>query len=96
MRVQAQVAAGVEVRSRLRQVGAVCSMSLKGDCWDNPVVESFFKSLKVERIDHRRYRTREEARTDVFDYIERFYNRKRRHSYLGYISPVEFELKNAA
>ena len=58
--------------------------------------ESFFKTLKVERVNDRDYWTREEAKADITDYIERFYNRKRRHSYLGYISPVEYELQNAA
>ncbi len=85
-----------DYQSLLRQHGASCSMSRKGDCWDNAVVESFFKSLKAERVKHRRYRTREEARADVGDYIERFYNRRRLHSYLDYVSPVEYELKNVA
>ena len=74
----------------------ICSMSRKGDCWDNAVSESFFKTLKVERVRDRDYWTREEAKTDITDYIERFYNRKRRHSYLGYVSPVEYELRKAA
>ena len=60
------------------------------------VVESFFKSLKAERVKHRRYRTREAARADVGDYIERFYNRRRLHPYLDYVSPVEYELKTVA
>ncbi len=80
----------------LAQAGARCSMSRKGNCWDNAVVESFFHSLKTERIRHRHYRTRAEAYTDVHDYIERFYNRVRRHSTLGNISPVMYELKHAA
>ena len=71
-------------------------MSRKGNCWDNAVSESFFKTLKVERVRGRDYWTREEAATDITDYIERFYNRKRRHSYLGYVSPVEYELRKAA
>ena len=74
----------------------ICSMSRKGDCWDNAVSESFFKTLKAERVNDQDYWTREEAKTDIIDYIERFYNRKRLHSYLGYISPVEYELQNAA
>lgn len=75
----------------------ICSMSRKGNCWDNAVSESFFHSLKVERVYRRRYACREHARADVFDYIERFYNRRRRHSSLGYLSPVEFEIiKKAA
>jgi putative transposase len=67
------------------------SMSRRGNCWDNAVVESFFGSLKKERIKKRIYKTRELARADVFDYIEVFYNRKRRHSHLGGVSPEAFE-----
>jgi len=67
------------------------SMSRRGNCYDNAVAESFFGSLKKERIGRRIYRTRQEARSDIFDYIERFYNRTRRHSYLGQMSPFEFE-----
>jgi putative transposase len=67
------------------------SMSRKGDCWDNAVAESFFASLKIERVFFTYYRTREEARKDIFDYIEIFYNNKRRHSYLGNISPKGYE-----
>ncbi len=75
----------------LKANGITCSMSDKGSCYDNAVVESFFASLKRERINRTKYRTRDEARADVFDYIERFYNRQRRHGYVGNISPVEFE-----
>lgn len=71
--------------------GITCSMSRRGDCWDNAAMESFFSSLKTERTSRTRYRTRDEARADVFDYIERFYNPRRRHSSLGYLSPVRFE-----
>ena len=67
------------------------SMSRRGNCWDNAVVESFFSSLKKERIKKRVYKTRELARADVFDYIEVFYNRQRRHSHLGEVSPEVFE-----
>ncbi len=67
------------------------SMSRRGNCWDNAVVESFFSSLKKERIKKRIYKTRDLARADVFDYIEVFYNRKRRHSHLGGISPEAYE-----
>lgn len=67
------------------------SMSRRGNCWDNAVVESFFSSLKKERIKKRIYKTRELARADVFDYIESFYNRTRRHSHLGGLSPEAFE-----
>ncbi len=77
-----------------------CSMSRKGDCWDNAVAESFFASLKTERVFFKKYRTRDDARQDIVNYIEMFYNSKRLHSYLGYVSPREFEklqaLKKAA
>ena len=73
--------------------GVVCSMSRSGNVWDNAAMESFFSSLKTERIGKKVYRTRDDARADVFDYIERFYNTVRRHSTIGYVSPVEFERK---
>ena len=73
--------------------GVVCSMSRSGNVWDNAAMESFFSSLKTERIGKKVYRTRDDARADVFDYIERFYNTVRRHSTIGYLSPVEFERK---
>lgn len=68
------------------------SMSRKGNCWDNAVVESFFSSLKKERIKKRIYKSRTEATADVAAYIDSFYNRTRRHSYLGGVSPEQFEL----
>ena len=71
--------------------GVVCSMSRSGNVWDNAAMESFFSSLKTEHTAGKLYRTRDEAKADVFDYIERFYNPKRRHSRIGYMSPVEFE-----
>ena len=71
--------------------GVTCSMSRAGNVWDNAAMESFFSSLKTERIRHRTYRTRDQARADVFDYIERFYNPTRRHSTIGYVSPIEYE-----
>ncbi|HEX7564376.1 MAG TPA: IS3 family transposase [Bradyrhizobium sp.] len=71
--------------------GVVCSMSRSGNVWDNAAMESFFSSLKTERTAGRIYRTRDDAKADVFDYIERFYNPKRRHSTIGYLSPMEFE-----
>jgi putative transposase len=73
--------------------GIVCSMSRSGNVWDNAAMESFFSSLKTERTARKNYRTRNEARADVFDYIEHFYNAVRRHSTIGYLSPVEFERK---
>jgi len=80
-----------DFQALLKKHGISCSLSGAGSCYDNAVVESFFASLKRERIKRRKYRTRDQARADVFDYIERFYNRQRRHSYVGNISPVEFE-----
>ena len=76
----------------LRQNNIMCSMSRKGNCWDNAVAESFFHSLKTECVYHEHYKTRLDARQSVFDYLEVFYNRKRKHSYLGYRSPEEYEL----
>jgi putative transposase len=73
--------------------GVTCSMSRSGNCWDNAAMESFFSSLKSERTARKTYRTRDDAKADVFDYIERFYNPKRRHSTIGYLSPMEFEMK---
>ncbi len=73
--------------------GVTCSMSRAGNVWDNAAMESFFSSLKTERTARTTYRTRAQAQADVFDYIERFYNPKRRHSTLGYLSPMEFEMK---
>jgi putative transposase len=73
--------------------GVICSMSRSGNVWDNAAMESFFSSLKTERTARKVYRSRNEAKADVFDYIERFYNPKRRHSTIGYLSPMEFERK---
>ncbi|NOJ93310.1 IS3 family transposase [Corallococcus coralloides] len=66
-------------------------MSRRGNCWDNAVVESFFSTLKTELVHEQDFPTRESAKAALFDFIEVFYNRKRRHSTLGYVSPVEFE-----
>jgi transposase InsO family protein len=71
--------------------GVVCSMSRKGDCWDNACMESFFGSLKTEWLGDKKYKTRQEAKNDIFKYIELFYNRKRRHAALGYLSPAAYE-----
>ena len=71
--------------------GVTCSMSRSGNVWDNATMESFFSTLKTERTARKTYRTRDEAKADVFDYVERFYNPRRRHSTIGYLSPVEFE-----
>ena len=80
-----------DFRNELARNGIDCSMSGTGNCYDNAVVESFFGVLKRERVIRVRYRNRDEARADLFEYIEVFYNRKRRHGYLGNISPVDFE-----
>ena len=72
--------------------GIVCSMSRKGNCYDNAVQESFYHSLKTELVHHEHYRTREQARASIFDYIATFYNRERIHSSIGYMSPLDFEL----
>jgi len=77
-------------QSRLKEYDMVCSMSRKGNCWDNAPTESFFNSLKNERVHGTRYRTRAAAEADLFDYIEPFYNRRRKHSTLGYASPMKF------
>ena len=78
-------------RRLLKAHGIQGSMSRKGDCWDNAVVESFFGSLKQERVQWRNYQSRHEAQQDILDYISMFYNSKRLHSYLDYRSPNEFE-----
>ncbi|MBH0210011.1 MAG: IS3 family transposase [Nitrospira sp.] len=79
----------------LDEYGLIPSMSRKGNCWDNACVESFFGTLKRELVYHRHYATRDEARQDIFEYIEVFYNRQRRHSTLGYHSPAEYEARAA-
>ncbi len=83
--------AAYEYQTQLAAVEAVCSMSRKGDCYDNAAMESFFSSLKKERVHRRKYWDRDEATDDMKAYIEDFYNRRRRHSHLGDISPVEYE-----
>ena len=75
----------------MAEQGIACSMSRAGEVWDNSAMESFFSSLKTERTARKVYRSREQARSGVFDYIERFYNPTRRHSTLGYVSPIQFE-----
>jgi len=80
-----------DFRNELAKHNIECSMSGAGNCYDNAVAESFFGVLKRERVNGRMYRTRDEARSDIFEYIEVFYNRRRRHSYLGHISPVDYE-----
>ena len=80
-----------EYQTLLKGYGMQVSMSRKGDCWDNAPMESFVHTLKTELTHHKKYRTREQARRDIFEYIEVFYNRQRLHSSLGYKSPAEFE-----
>jgi putative transposase len=75
----------------LKQNDITCSMSRRGNCWDNAPMESFFATLKKELVHRERYQTRSQARQSLFEYIEAFYNRVRRHSKLGYLSPVKFE-----
>jgi transposase InsO family protein len=89
--------AAADYQRVLAEHGIECSMSRKGNCWDNACVESFFSTLKLERVYQRRYLTREDARRDVLEWIEFIYNRQRRHSALGYRSPTQFEnLANVA
>ncbi len=85
-----QYASG-DYRKRLKAHGITCSMSRRGNCWDNAVSESFFSSLKLECVYRSHFATRAQARAAIFDYIEVFYNRQRRHSTLGQVSPAEFE-----
>ena len=86
---------GHEFQAALACYEMKSSMSRKGDCWDNAPMESFFHTLKTERVHHRVYATREQARRDLFQYIEGFYNPRRLHSALGYISPAEAERRAA-
>ena len=80
-----------DFQNLLKKHGILSSMSRKGDCWDNAVAESFFGSLKIEQVFGMRYLSRSAARQDIVDYIEMFYNSRRRHSSLGYMNPMEFE-----
>ena len=92
---QGSTYASGDYQKLLKNKGMLCSMSRKGECLDNAVAESFFGTLKTEWADHQDYRTKQQAKQSLFEYIEVFYNRKRRHSYLGYISPDEYERANA-
>ena len=80
-----------DFKAILAQNEFVGSMSRKGDCWDNAVAESFFHTLKVELVHRNKFRTRDEAKRKIFEYVEIYYNRKRTHSTLGYLSPFEYE-----
>ena len=83
--------AGEHYQRRLKEERITCSMSRRGNCWDNAAMESFFASLKKELVHYEDYATRAEARASIFEYIEAFYNRVRRHSSLGYVAPDEYE-----
>ena len=83
--------AGNDFKAILAQNEFIGSMSKKGDCWDNAVAESFFHTLKVELIHRNKFKTRDEAKIKIFEYVEMYYNRKRAHSTLGYLSPFEYE-----
>ncbi len=88
--------AAEDYQARMTRAGISCSMSRKGNCWDNAVMESFFHTLKVECVYQARYQTHAEARRDIFAYIEGFYNSWRLHSSLGYVSPAEYEARSEA
>jgi transposase InsO family protein len=77
-------------RKKLAGTTVIQSMSRKGNCWDNAVAENFFKILKSELIEHRKYQTVQQAKLDIFQFIEGWYNRKRIHAYLGYLTPEQF------
>lgn len=84
--------ASLSYQHLLKQQGITCSMSRRGNCWDNAPMESFFRTLKVECVYRHIFATREQAKTSIFDYIEIFYNRQRKHSALNYLSPMNYEL----
>ena len=86
--------ASADYRAALSAAGIACSMSRKGNCWDNAVAESFFGTMKTELVYHEDWATRADARSAIFEYIEVFYNGCRRHSSIGYVSPVEYESMN--
>jgi putative transposase len=88
--------AAAHYRTMLANNGIECSMSRKGNCWDNAVAESFFHTLKAELVHHEEYRSRAEAKASIFEYIEVFYNRQRRHSHIGQMAPLVFEAANLA
>lgn len=88
--------ASSDYRAMLLENGIECSMSRKGNCWDNAVAESFFHTLKTELVHHEDYRSRAEAKASIFEYIEVFYNRQRRHSHIGQVAPLAFEAARLA
>jgi putative transposase len=83
--------AAADYRTMLAEYGIECSMSRKGNCWDNAVAESFFHTLKTELVHHEDYHSRTDAKAGIFEYIEVFYNRQRRHSHIGQMAPLVFE-----
>jgi putative transposase len=83
-------------RKKLKSHRMICSMSRKANCWDNAPMESWFHSLKTELVTHKNYLTRMQAKADIFEYIEIFYNRSRKHSALGYMNPEQYEILNRA
>ena len=85
--------ASSDYRAALQSAGIQASMSRRADCYDNAPMESFFHTLKTEQVHHRQYATRDQAKSDIFAYIEGFYNRTRRHSSIGYNTPIQMELK---
>ena len=93
---QGSTYASNDYQALLKEKKLICSMSRRGNCWDNAVAESFYGSLKNEWVSWEDYKTRDQAKKSIFNYIEVFYNRKRRHSYLGYKSPDDFELMNVS
>ena len=93
---QGSTYASTRYQQLIKSSSLICSMSRKGECLDNAVAESFFSSLKTEWVDYEDYQTRSQAKQSLFEYIEIFYNRKRRHSYLGYLCPEEYERRYAS
>src|SRR5438445_11540085 len=87
--------ASAEYRKMMQSAGFRASMSRRADCYDNAPMESFFHTLKTEQVHHQQYATRDQAKSDIFAYIEGFYNRTRRHSSIGYNTPIQIELKAA-
>jgi putative transposase len=88
--------ASAAYRAALAGHGLIASMSRKGDCWDNAVAESFFATLRAELVDHEHYMTHLAAIASIGEYIDNFYNIERRHSFLGYLNPIEFELRSGS
>jgi transposase InsO family protein len=86
--------ASADYRAALARHGVVASMSRKGDCWDNAVAGSFFATLRAELVDHELYATHQTATSSIGDYVDNFYNVERRHSFLDYLNPIEFELRS--